>query len=255
MIERDLTSYPLGIRSLEELSMNAWPALQTLHDDGWVLRFANGFGRRANSVSPLYAGSKELKEKIGDCEALYRSKGQRVIFKLTQASLPAGLDKILAADGYETDAHTGVQLLDLARWQGIPLDGVTLAEAPNADWLAAYARMSDIKNEEMLTHERILRAIIPDSRFAAISVGGQIIACGLGVLQNGWVGFYDIRTDSAFRRQGYAQRVMEALLAWAKAEGAVRGYLQVMLNNPPALAMYAKLGFKEAYQYWYRVKA
>ncbi len=31
---------------LEELGMNAWPAFQTLHFDGWVLRFADGASHR-----------------------------------------------------------------------------------------------------------------------------------------------------------------------------------------------------------------
>jgi ribosomal protein S18 acetylase RimI-like enzyme len=260
MIETDL------IRQVEELSMNAWPALQTLHDDGWVLRYADGYTRRANAVYPLYAGRKSLQKKIRACEAFYRAKGQRVIFKLTEASLPTALDETLAAYGYETDAQTAVQLLDLRRWDGAPptstlptvavhrLD-VVLSETLGGDWLAAYARMSNIKDEEMVTHGQILSAIIPAKRFATISVDDKIIACGLGILQNGWVGFYDIRTDSAFRRQGHAYGVMAALLAWAKAEGAVHGYLQVMVDNPPALALYEKLGFREAYRYWYRVKS
>jgi len=100
-----------------------------------------------------------------------------------------------------------------------------------------------------------LRGILPARRFASIAVDGQTVACGLGVLQNGSIGFYNIVTDDVFRRQGLAQGLIASLLAWAKAEGALCGYLQVMLDNPPALALYAKLGFKEAYQYWYRVKA
>ena len=244
------------IRSLEELSMNAWPALHTLHDDGWALRFANGHGgRRVNSVYPLYAGVKKIEEKISACEAIYRSRGQRPIFKLTNACIPANLDEILAADGYETDAPTAIQVLDLARWAVTsPPPGLTLSEVPSGDWLAAYARMSNAGDEEMLIHAQILRAIIPARRFAAIQVNGQVIACGLAVMQNGWVGFYDIRTDTAHRRQGYARGVMAALLAWAKAEGAVNGYLQVMIDNPPALALYARLGFHEVYRYWYRMK-
>ena len=255
MTETNLTSCPLGIRHVEELSMNAWPALYSLYDDGWVLRFANGYGRRSNAVYPLYAGSKDVKEKIRDCEALYRSQGQRVVFKLTRACIPADLDAILVDDGYQADGHTSIQLLDVGNRAYIPDPAVALSETLSADWLTAYARMSALKDEDRATCERILRGILPARRFASIAVDGQIVACGLGVLQAGSIGFYNIVTDSAFRRQGYAWTVMTALLAWAKTEGAVRGYLQVMLDNPPALAMYARLGFREAYQYWYRMKA
>ena len=249
MTESDL------IRSLEELSMNAWPSLHTLHDDGWVLRFANGYARRSNAVYPFYAGSKDIKEKIRDCEALYHSQGQRTVFKLTKACIPADLDAILADDGYRAEAHTSLQLLDLGNRADSPHPATTLSATPGGDWLAAYARMSNLKDENRLTCERILRNILPDRRFASIAVDGQIVACGLGVLQSGSIGFYNIVTDSAFRKQGLAQGIIVSLLAWAKAEGATRGYLQVMLDNPPALALYAKLGFREAYQYWYRVKA
>jgi hypothetical protein len=43
-------------------------------------------------------------------------------------------------------------------------------------------------------------------------------------------------------------------VAWGHDAGATRGYLQVVDGNLLALNLYAKLGFREAYRYWYRVK-
>jgi ribosomal protein S18 acetylase RimI-like enzyme len=47
---------------------------------------------------------------------------------------------------------------------------------------------------------------------------------------------------------------MRNLLAWGKQNGAQHAYLQVMLNNVPALHLYSQLGFKQVYEYWYRIK-
>ena len=246
---------PPLIHTIEELSMNAWPALHTLHDDGWVMCFANGYGRRANAVYAHCAGNKALQEKIAACESIYRSQRQRIVFKLTKASFPSDLDAVLAANGYEAQAHTSVQYLELDPWSGAPSESVSLSEAISDEWLAAYACLSKINATDAATHRQILNGILLERCFATISIQSRIIACGLGVLQNGWAGFYDIRVNAAFRRQGHAQRLMTTMLAWAKAQGATRAYLQVMLDNPPALALYKKIGFQEAYRYWYRVKA
>src|SRR5258706_2243577 len=241
------------IRRMEELSMNAWPALQTLLYDGWVLRFADGYTRRANSVNPLYPSARDVDEKIGACEQFYRNKGLGTTFKLTAQSTPAELDELLAGRGYQADAHTAVQLMDLAGWAGTATAEAGLSEDVTEAWLAAFWRMSGTPAEKRATHERMLRSILPRKRFASFTVDGQVIACGLGVLQDRLLGMYDIVTDPGLRRQGYGRRLIETLFAWGKRDGAQRSYLQVMLNNPPALALYAKLGFQEAYRYWYRI--
>ena len=77
------------IRSIEELSLNAWPALNTAFYDGWVLRFAEGYTRRANSINPLYPSTLDPIEKIRVCEEIYAARGQDIVFKLTPACEPA----------------------------------------------------------------------------------------------------------------------------------------------------------------------
>lgn len=242
------------IRLIEELSLNAWPALQVMRYDGWVLRFAAGYTRRANSVAPLYPGRLDLERKIGFCEEEYHRAGLPAIFKLTPAAEPLGLDEFLAGRGYAREAITGVQTLDLA---GLPPPGEHAIEsAPGAsdDWAEAFARLNGVDGRHLATMRAMLRSIRPAARFAAARHEGDIGALGLAVRQGEWVGLFDIVTAPALRRRGLGRAIVLDLLHQARAAGAARAYLQVMLDNEAALGLYTGLGFREAYRYWYRVR-
>src|SRR5688572_19539946 len=89
-----------AIRALEEVSMNALPALQQVMLDGWVLRFGNGYTGRANSVYPLYPATSEVERKIATCERLYERKQIPLLFKMTAAVQPEGLERELEERGY-----------------------------------------------------------------------------------------------------------------------------------------------------------
>jgi ribosomal protein S18 acetylase RimI-like enzyme len=243
------------IRTIEELSMNAWPALRTLHYDGWVLRCADGYTKRANSVYPLYPSETDLDEKIGFCESFNRDLDLSTVFKMTAASTPADLDTRLEEYGYHADAQTSVQLLNLnAEKYEIPANVELTYEGTKA-WHSAFARMNNVSPTHKVTHENILRAIQPDKCYASIRLDGDILGCGLGVAQAGYLGLFDIVINPDHRQQGYGTCLMQALLAWGQQCGAHTAYLQVMCNNEPALRLYEKLGFEEKYQYWYRIKA
>jgi ribosomal protein S18 acetylase RimI-like enzyme len=242
------------IRAIEELSMNAWPVMQTLHYDGWVLRCAEGYTKRANSVYPLYPSEIDVDEKIEFCESFYRIEGLPTVFKMTEASTPSHLEDRLDALGYRMDSPTGVQLLELRAGNHEVARNVSLTSIDTEEWHTAFARMNHVDDSRRAMHEGILRAILLEKCYATINENGHILGCGLGVLQAGYLGIFDIVIDPDQRGQGYGERLMAALLAWGAQQGARTAYLQVMCNNEPALRLYEKLGFREKYQYWYRIK-
>ena len=223
--------------------------------DGWVIRFANGYTKRANSVNPLYSSNIDIEEKLEFCESLYREKNLPIVFKLTPSVYPYDLDERLGERGYQKDSLTSVQTVDLGVSDLQVPSAAELQERLSDDWLEIFCAMSAISAPHRETLQEILAHIVPRHCFVSLTSSGGVVACGLGVLQSGYIGLFDIVTDPDFRKRGYGQQVVTSILAWGKENGAKIAYLQVMLNNPPALHLYAKLGFREQYQYWYRIQA
>jgi len=234
--------------------MNAWPALRQVVHDGWVLRFSGSYTGRANSVHPLYPGNLPLGEKIAHCEQAYHRLGLVPLFKLTTAAQPDGLDGALAALNYRAFNRTSVQTVELGKLPPLPAADETVVayESPRESWVESVVRFRSINPHDAKTLRAILAALVPPARFATVVEGGETVACGLAVLERPWVGLFDIVTREDRRRRGHGGRVTRALLDWAKGEGAERAYLQVTLDNTPASRLYATLGFRETYQYWYR---
>ena len=244
----------LLIRHLEELSLNALPALETSYLDGWVVRFADGYTKRANSVNPLYTSATSIEGKISYCEAMYAVRKQPTVYKMTSLAEPRELDKELAERGYREEPGASVQMLALNSLE-VPNQGrVTLAADANEQWLSAYFRLNNVQERYMPVMRHMMQHIAPQKCFAAVYIEGQIAAVGLGVLDRGFLGLFDIVTEPSMRQRGYGHQLMLYLLNWGKANGAGYAYLQVMMSNSPALYLYEKLGFHEIYRYWYRVK-
>ncbi|MEA3309760.1 MAG: hypothetical protein U9Q70_09655 [Chloroflexota bacterium] len=120
-------------RRIEEVSLNSWPALQQILFDGWVLRFSEGYTKRANSVNPLFASSLDVEVKIDTCERLYAERGLPTVFRLTPFSSPAGLvhqPRLLFLDEPTVGViHVGLSQVDdalLAQFWATGVSGVHL---------------------------------------------------------------------------------------------------------------------------------
>ena len=248
MVEREA----LLNRRIEEASLNAWPALHQMLLDGWVLRFARGFTKRANSVTPLYPGSQPIEEKVRFCENLYARERLQSVFRLTAGADgcdQAALDRCLDARGYRLADSTLVLGASVApeavspRWSVLTLK----------EWLNAYAALTGMPDKFMRLHGAILNAIRTECAHAVLRHGDEVLACGLGVVERGLLGLFDVVTDPTHRRQGCGEELVRGLLDWGCERGARTAYLQVTEGNAPAQALYRKLGFAERYRYWYRI--
>ncbi len=243
------------IRFIEELSLNGWPALTTLCYDGWLLRLANGYTRRANSVSPLYESSHDLNQKIRYCETVYARYGQSAIFKLTVAAIPGDLDQALSDQGYAIASPSTVMVLDSLSDQSAPeYQDVTLLNEIAPYWIDNFVALSGTAQANVPTMQHMLTSIRFPKAFITLSDAGKPVAMGMAVIERGYVCFNDIVVANEKRQQGYGLQLMRHLFAWAKAAGAEHGYLQVLSDNHPAIRLYTRLGFHESYRYWYRVK-
>ena len=245
------------IRRLEELSANAWPGLRSVFVDGWVIRFAEGYSRRANCVLPLYAGSGSLAERIQHCETLALSRGVEPIFKLTAAALPEHLDAELEGRGYVYEADTNVLVLETlqAREAGLPGDLQSrVTEGLDDPWFSFYAASGGLSEHQAAAARAIMEHIVPQRRFVLLEGADGPAACALTVVEDGWAGVFDVAVRKDLRGQGLGRRIMELTLAEAVAAGAHHSYLQVFRGNRPAEALYRRLDYTVAYPYWYRVK-
>ena len=241
--------------SIEELSINAWPSLQTLLYDGWVIRMADGYGNRANSINPLYPSRINLEEKLTYCDELFSRHNLLTAYKLAGCGEHEVIDKRLEELGYRKINETSIQVCEIPPPVQGAREGIEVREEFSSQWMESVIEFNKIEGKHAGVFKKILGNIAVEKIVVHKESGGKIVGCGYGAIENGYAGVFDIVVQEEFRRKGYAREIVETILSEAAKRGAKHSYLQVMLNNPPALHLYEKLGYREIYKYWYRKAA
>ena len=242
-----------SFEAIQELELNAWPDLQSMHRNGWRLRLAGGYTGRANSVTALVRGAELSDADLGDFEAIYARHGLPTSVRITELA-PEGFDARLEERGY--------RLLSASEFHSVGLDGrfaqdtsVQITERASAEWVADFGRLNgraDFRAETMMA---MLDNILLPAGFAALIEDGVVRAIGMGVVDRGLMEVQAIVVDTAVRGRGFGRRLVASLLAWGYARGASQAILSVSGSNVPALKLYAGLGFVKFGEYHYRVRA
>lgn len=134
------------IRKLEEISMNSWPSLKNEIYDGWVLRYSNGYTKRANSVIPLYKSSLPIIEKIDMCREKYTSMNLPLIFKLTE--LNNDIEDALNNCKFSKIDISIVKMINVNNIQPQNDVDITINNKLNEEWTDTYFQFSNIQEKE-----------------------------------------------------------------------------------------------------------
>ncbi len=242
------------IKTIEDLSLNAWPSHQIQIYDGWLLRFSYFYTHRTNSVEQIGLSTIPIDDKIEYCEQVYRKWGTPSVFKISPL-VDRIFDRELERRCYIIEHTTDVMTLNLQHFKparNVP--EVTLEQTISPRWIDG---LFGLKGTTNITHRQIVpsmyRAIPKDTIAASISIDGKIAATGLGIMDREFIGLYAIHVHPSCRGKGYARAICSAVLQEGIRQGALRSYLQVVSGNKPAETLYRSLGYQPFYTYWFRV--
>jgi ribosomal protein S18 acetylase RimI-like enzyme len=143
-----------------------------------------------------------------------------------------------------------VQTAPLAGFEVSGAADVLLSTTPSAQWLALVAgRKGDLPPDAhgLLTGPSLVR-------FATGYQDGTVVGTARGAVVSEVLHLGLVEVAGRARRQGMAGRLTRALAGWARDAGAHTVMLQVEQPNEPALALYARLGFRTHHTYVTRTR-
>lgn len=240
--------------ALELAGMKAWPGTEMSERGSWVLRAANGYTQRANSVQPLDPNDDDdLEPRIAHVREWYGARGLPPIFRMTPLA-PPRLALALDAAGWtvvDRSCALAMDMPDLAPdRRGKCLDPF------DDQFLHTQRTMWGYTEEKMQKLVALMQAVaVPMVGVVLYSEEGAAVATSLWAVADGIAVTGNVVTDSAQRRRGFGGAMMRTGLAWAKAQGASAAALNVVADNLPGRGLYAGLGYRRLFDYVYRYPA
>jgi GNAT superfamily N-acetyltransferase len=185
--------------------------------------------------------------------AWYAARGLPPILQLPE---PSRWDAELEDRGWHAARRTSVRT--------VGTDDLVAAAGPLPDGVAAH--LSDDADPELLALveptldpvglRRILVAPAERVFVSLTDARGSLVAAGRASTSSSatgrWAGVTSVAVAQGARRRGLGTAVMGELGRWTVTVGAPSTYLQVMITNEPATALYEHLGFVLHHTYCYR---
>lgn len=241
------------VRRLEAVGFRAWPATSVQYDGSWQIRLTGGHpSKRLNCVVALDpSDSRDIGIRLEKAARKFEAHGRPILVRETPLT-PKPLIDLMHAEGWERFEEVLTLTCDLA---AIELPENTLDHLPSHDvgrFVDADLCVNGTDPALKPSLAEVVSAIKPPTGLFVIEdPEAGPVAVALCVQDNDLAGIMSLSVKPDHRKHGLGLEILTAALRWARMRGAKNAWLQVVADNAPALALYRKLGFTEAYRYAY----
>ena len=245
-------SDPELVRGLESRLINAWPSFDYQTYDGWMVRFAGGYSKRANSATPLVQGATLDDALVDHVIEQFLRANIRPTFRLNGLEAP-GCRR--AAQGARTSRDRADPRDGRADRRGLPCRrrreaagaAVTRLGARGVAFLRGRQVGRRDADANRLAHPPESRVRDTPSSTTGRSPGGS--ASPNAVMWGSTTSWWRRICAASASAAGWSAASSHG----AVAKGAHSAYLQVRAENEIAGSLYSALGFDVAYDYTHRV--
>jgi ribosomal protein S18 acetylase RimI-like enzyme len=240
------------VRRFLAAGFRAWPAASVHYDGAWSVRLTPGHpGKRLNSVSPLDPGDiADISPRLERAAERFREAGRPLTMQMTPLAAKAVSDH-LDARGWDRLGDLAVMRLPLADMAvDDAMDQIPLKDVNR--FVSAVVSVREYKPELHAGLAGVIESIEPEAGLFVLEEDGEILATAICIHDGDLAGLFEVATSRSERGKGYGRRIVLSALKWARLRGAHTAWLQVEMDNQPALSLYNGLGFEELFRCHYR---
>ncbi|GHA35546.1 hypothetical protein GCM10007989_34390 [Devosia pacifica] len=226
--------------TIDRWGLNAMPAFVEVDNGNTVFRAAGGFNYRNSSVTVFDATKEDASLLVNEVLAFSSQHAIEPVLRVLGS--PSTFEADLEALGWRPFRRCLVMTRP-----GTPTGNADdVADLPLEDWLDLQVRHKQISGKD----EELFRQIFGNLSSAArpiVFARDNRPASALLHQEDGWLGLMNMLVDPEKRGMGLGKSFLNAILSLPS-----KGFwLQVFIENTPAIKLYESNGFTTAYPYCY----
>ena len=219
---------------------------------GWLLAFDNGTVGRAKSAVPIRHDAPRT-DAVTEIESRYVARGLAPMYRIPSVASFDAMRRELESQGLSEGKPTQMQVADTREARRISTGPqATISAEPDDEWASVFLG-EGFDPVDGASRVQVLRRA-RGSLYASVRDEGKVVAGGVLAMSHGWASIHGMRTARSHRGRGLASRIIATFAGVALERGCERMMLQVERENEAAQKLYARCGFRTAwdYSYWER---